>query len=310
MNLNTLDLNLLRVFIALYKERNVSRAASFIGITQPAMSNALVRLRRSCNDELFVRTSQGMNPTALAEQLSGPIREAFDLLSQALESPFAFNPSASSRVFRLLMSDVGETIVLPQLIDTVMRHAPDVRVEAMQIPHDRYASTLEVGGADLAIGNLPFLNSGFFQQRLFEDEYCCIARQQHSRIRGDLSLNNYAELEHLRVSSGNAEILVDNELTRKRLRRKVALVVTHYHTAAEVVANTELVAIVPRNFAVDSAKLLVLPLPFDIAHAKVRQFWHKKANHDPGNQWLRQTIAGLRWQSAQKHFRTALSSVV
>ncbi len=307
MNINTLDLNLLRVFIALYKERNVSRAASAIGLTQPAMSNALLRLRRSCNDELFVRTSQGMNPTALAEQLSGPVREAFVLLSQALESPFAFDPASSSRIFRLLMSDVGETIILPQLIDTVMRSAPDVRIEAMQIPHDRYASTLEAGGADLAIGNLPFLKSGFFQQRLFEDEYCCIARQQHNKLQGRLSLHDYVQHEHLRVSSGNAEILVDNELARRRLRRKIVLVVTHYHTAAEVVATTDLLAIVPRNFAPDPGKLRLLPLPFDVPHAKVRQFWHKKVNHDPGNQWLRQVIAGLRWQNPKKHSRTVVA---
>jgi DNA-binding transcriptional LysR family regulator len=297
MNINTLDLNLLRVFIALYKEKNVSRAASSIGLTQPAMSNALLRLRRSCSDELFVRTSKGMRPTALAERLSGPVQEAFGLLSIALESPFGFEPISSSRVFRLLMSDVGETIILPQLINTVMRIAPDVRIEAMQIQHQLYASTLEAGGADLAIGNLPFLKSGFFQQRLFDDEYCCIARKRHRIIQRDLSTVQYASLQHLRVSSGNAESLVDNELARHRLHRKVTLVVTHYHTAAEVVATTDLVAIVPRNFLADPGKLRVLPLPFNIAHAQVRQFWHKKVNHDPGNRWLRQVIAGLPWQN-------------
>jgi DNA-binding transcriptional LysR family regulator len=299
MNINTLDLNLLRVFIAMYKERNVSRAATAIGLTQPAMSNALLRLRRTCNDELFVRTNLGMNPTALAEHLSGPVREAFDLLSNALETPFGFDPASSSRVFRLLMSDVGESIVLPQLVDTVTRTAPDVCIEAVQIPHDLYASTLEAGSADLAIGNLPFLKSGFFQQRLFDDEYCCIARKKHRKISETLTLQDYVQLEHLRVSSGNAESVVDSEIARRRLRRKIAVVVTHYHTAAEVVATTDLVAIVPRNFVADPGKLRVLSLPFDIAHAKVRQFWHKKVNHDPANRWLRQTIAGLRSKNDQ-----------
>jgi len=300
MNINTLDLNLLRVFIALYKEKNVSRAASSIGLTQPAMSNALLRLRRSCSDELFVRTSQGMKPTAFAERISGPVQEAFVLLANTLESPFGFEPVSSNRVFRLLMSDVGETITLPQLVNTVMRIAPDVRIEAMQIQHQLYANTLEAGGADLAIGNLPFLKSGFFQQRLFDDEYCCIARKRHRAIQGDLSTAQYASLQHLRVSSGNAETFADSELARHRLRRKVALVVTHYHTAAEVVAMTDLVAIVPRNFLADPRKLRVLSLPFNIPHAQVRQFWHKKVNHDPGNRWLRQVIAGLPWQNAKE----------
>ncbi|HDR9471955.1 MULTISPECIES: LysR family transcriptional regulator [Burkholderiaceae] len=298
MNINTLDLNLLRVFIALYRERNVSRAAGSIGLTQPAMSNALLRLRRSCNDELFVRTNQGMKPTALAERLADPVRESLALLSNAFESPFEFTPASSSRVFRLLMSDAGEAIVLPLLINTIAKAAPEVRVEAMQIPHELYASMLESGSADLAVGNLPFLKSGFFQQRLFDDEYCCITRKRHRRATQELTIDDYLQFEHIRVSSGNAESLVDNELARQRMRRKIALVVTHYHTAAEVVAKTDLVAIVPRNFVADPGKFRLQRLPLDIAHAEVRQFWHRKVNQDPGNRWLRQAIAGLSWQNA------------
>ncbi|MDI7066578.1 LysR substrate-binding domain-containing protein, partial [Klebsiella pneumoniae] len=111
-------------------------------------------------------------------------------------------------------------------------------------------------------------------------------------------IDDYLQFEHIRVSSGNAESLVDNELARQRMRRKIALVVTHYHTAAEVVAKTDLVAIVPRNFVADPGKFRLQRLPLDIAHAEVRQFWHRKVNQDPGNRWLRQAIAGLSWQNA------------
>ena len=295
MNINTIDLNLLRVFLALYRERNVSRAATSIGLTQPAMSNALLRLRRSCDDELFVRTKEGMRPTALAERLARPVQESISLLSHAFESPFEFVPASSNRVFRLLMSDAGEIVVLPMLIGIISRHAPDVRVESMQIPHEMYASALESGSADLAIGNLNFLKSGFFQQRLFDDDYCCIARVGHPKANQTLSIEDYLQFQHILVSNGNAELQVDNELARQRLHRKIALVVTHYHTALEIVAKTDLVAVVPRSFLVDKDRVQDLVLPLDIVRAQVRQFWHKKANQDPGNRWLREAIAGLQW---------------
>jgi len=288
MNINTLDLNLLRVFHALECERHVSRAAISIGITQSAMSNALIRLRRHFNDELFTRSQSGMMPTALAERLASPIGEALFVLSNAFESPFEFVPESSTRVFRLLMSDAGEAAILPSLISAVRKVAPQVRIESAQIPHDQYVQALESGAADLAIGNLPFLDTGFHQRRLFDDEYCCISSGDAAP---ELTVEEYLEREHVRVNTGNGDLLIDNELTKIRARRRIALAVQHYHTAVEVVSKTGLVAIVPSSCLPETSRIKIHRPPFDLKKARVRQFWHKKVNHEPGNQWLRQTIA-------------------
>lgn len=295
MNIRTFDLNLLRVFAAIYGDRNVSRAASTMGLSQPAMSNALLRLRSACSDVLFVRTTRGMEPTALAEELIGPVRQALAILQHSLEDRHGFRPKESERTFKILMSDAGESAVLPRLISAVLREAPRVRIEAIHCANDRYAPALQGGEADLAIGNLSFLRAGFYQQRLFGDPYCCIARKRHPSIKSDLSLPQFLQAQHVSIATGNADELVEQALARRRTRRTVFLRVTHYHVAVDIVRGTNLIATVPRNAAHSAPGIQVLAVPFKMPVADVRQFWHRRAHQDPANQWLRGLLSTLEF---------------
>ena len=293
MNLRTLDLNLLRVLVAVYNERNVSRAAQVIGLSQPAASNALYRLRRTCNDPLFVKTTHGMEPTALARSLIGPVREALNILQNALEQPHSFDPSHTVRTFKLLMSDAGESSLLPALMAVVEAEAPGISVEAIRAPHQDYVQLLESGAADLAIGNLPFLGAGFHQTSLFVDPYCCIARSGHPLVDKRLTMAQFFSAKHVSTATGNAEKLVDAALGRARSSRVIKLRVTHYHVAIDIVASTDLLAVVPHNAVGNSRAVIALPLPFLLPFAEVRQFWHSTVHLDLGHRWFRGTLSSL-----------------
>lgn len=295
MNIRTFDLNLLRVFAAIYAVRNVSRAAGAMGLSQPAVSNALLRLRSACSDALFVRTTAGMEPTARAEELIGPVRQALAILQHSLEDQHGFRPRESERTFRILMSDAGETAVLPRLMSAVMKEAPQVRIEAVHVPNERYAQALEAGEVDLAVGNLSSLRAGFYQQRLFGDPYCCIARTRHPSIKGALSLQQYLQAQHVSIATGNADELVERALSGRRTKRAVHLRVTHYHVAVDIVKGTNLLATVPRNAAYKTVGIQVLPVPLKMPVADVRQFWHRRAHKDAANQWLRRTLATIEF---------------
>lgn len=292
MNINTLDLNLLRVFNAVYSERNVSKAALTLGITQPAISNALVRLRRVCGDPLFVRTSKGMEPTTAAVEMSEPIRQAMEILKASFESSSTFNPLTAERRFKLLMSDAGETVILAKLMVILLNEAPHVQIETVQVSHDRYAQMLEDGLADLAFGNLPFLRAGFYQQKLFSDPYMCIANRSHEKVKnGVIKLADFAQASHIHVASGNADGLVDQAMARMRLARTMQLRLSNYHVAVEIVSKTSLLAAVPVKVITPAVQAVTLP--FKVPVAEVRQFWHRRVHHDEANRWLRGILASL-----------------
>ncbi|MBN9428613.1 MAG: LysR family transcriptional regulator [Burkholderiales bacterium] len=293
MNIKTFDLNLLKVFAAIYKERNVSRAALAVGLSQPAVSNALQRLRRTCNDPLFVRVTGGVMPTALAEELAAPVEQAMLRLEQAFENRLGFDPRYAERRFRLLTSDVGERTLLPLLMRKLAAEAPGVCIEAAQIPHEQYRDVLQDGRADLAIGHLDFLKSGFHQQHLFDDSYCCVASKRHPRFRDRISLADFVAAQHVSVVSGNADGQVERELARLRLRRSISLQVTHYHTAVEVVASSTLIATIPRQALKETKGIRAFAMPLNLQTADVRQFWHRRMHHNPAHRWLRGLLFNL-----------------
>lgn len=297
MNIATFDLNLLRVFAAIYGERSVSRAASAVGLSQPAMSNALFRLRQACADPLFVRTTSGMEPTPLAEEMIAPVRQALGILRDCLDRPEGFVPARSKRIFRLLMSDAGELAILPALVASLERAAPNAGVEVLRMPHESYKAALQDGVADLAIGNLPFLGAGFYQKSLFADPYCCIARRAHPSIKGTLSLSDYLAVQHVSVATGSADAIVERELARRRQQRSVRLRVTHYRVATDIVSMTDLLATVPQNIVRGLRGIQAFPLPITLPPADVRQFWHRRVHLEPANQWLRDVLANLKIDS-------------
>ncbi len=293
MNIKNFDLNLLRVFVAIYTARSVSQAALQVGLTQAAMSNALRRLRDQCDDPLFVRSNGAMEPTALATALAPPVQEALNAIERSLTSSIGFDPSTSARTFRLLTSDVGERVILPKLMRALKTAAPDIRIEAIRQPQAEYAQALRSGDIDLAIGNIAFLQRGFYQQLLFEDRYLCIARKGHPNVTDELTLDAYLAEDHVVSLAGSTDSLVEDALAALRRRRHIKLKVTHYYGASAIVAESDLIATVPENAVAGMHMLQKLPLPFAIPGARVRQFWHRRAHKDPANRWLRTLIAGL-----------------
>lgn len=291
MDLKDLDLNLLVVFNQLLVERRVSRAAEALGLTQPAVSNALARLRKRLGDELFLRTSRGMEPTPFAEQLAEPVAYALGMIHGALNQRAAFDPATSRRAFALAMTDIGEIYFLPGLMEALAREAPGVSITTVRDSAVNLKDEMQAGRVDLAIGLLPQLKAGFFQRRLFRQRYVCMLRKGHRLAKRRLSLEAFTAADHVMVvAAGTGHGQVDEILARKGIARRVRLTVPHFVAVGHILASTDMVATVPERFAERVAE------PFGLTYAEhpaalppiaINLFWHAKFHRDPANQWLR-----------------------
>ena len=297
MNTDRLDLNLLLVFEAVLKDRNVTAAGARLGMSQPTMSHALKRLRAMCGDPLFVRTTHGMQPTPYALQLAAPIEQSLETIRSSLDRGLRFDAATTSRTFNLLMTDIGESMFLPRLMAYLRTAAPGVNLVATQIVRDQYRDALQSGSVDLALGQMPNLISGFYQQRLFEDPYVCMVRADHPRIGSRLGMKQYLSEVHLRVAlPGSVESVVEQVLAKQGLQRRVALRIPHYLAAPAIIAATDLVVTVPRllsNVLGRGYDLKTLTPPVSLPRIVVQQFWHERNHYDAGNRWLRNAIATL-----------------
>ncbi|MGE4338762.1 MAG: LysR family transcriptional regulator [Pigmentiphaga sp.] len=297
LNMGGFDLNLLLVFEALMRERNVTRAGARLGLSQPSMSNALTRLRRAWNDPLFVRTPVGMEPTPLALRLARPVQEGLAALRLGLEQPETFNPAQAKRRYRLVMSDIAQVIILPVLMEHMQEVAPGIGLDLLPLSRDDYAKALEEDWIDLAIGNLPFLNgAGFYQQRLFEDDYMAVVRAGHVVARQALTLEAYCAMPHLAVVNSLGDRMVEQGLAGLGARRDVVLTVPNFLATATIASASNLMVTLPRT-VLRMQKLedevAILELPFPMPRANVRQFWHIRHHREPGNQWFRAELAQL-----------------
>ena len=297
MNLATLDLNLLRVFDAVHTHRNVSAAAAALAMSQPAVSNALRRLRREFGDELFTRGPQGMNPTPQADRAAAGVAQALGLLREALEPGPLFDAATARRTFTMIMSDVGEIVFLPRLLQFLQEAAPLVRIEAVTLPVKEARLALESGAVDLAVGFLPDLKAGFYQQRVFEQKYVCMLRQGHPRIGETMSMKTFMEARHAVVNAeGTGHGIVEAMFERAGFAPEMVVRLPHFLAAPMVVAATDLVATVPQKLGAAFAQVLplrLLPHPLKIPVFQVNQYWHRRYHKDPANQWLRGHFARL-----------------
>ena len=296
MDIAQLDLNLLRVFHHLIRLGRVSKVAQALGMSQPAVSSALGRLRQALGDELFLRTQQGMEPTPYALQLAEPVALALDGLQQALNVRASFEPASSKRHFRLAMTDVGEMYFLPVLIDAMAELAPGVTFEVASVTQANLKDDMASGRIDLALGLLPQLQAGFFQQALFRQSYVCLMRAGHPlAAHAALSLQTFAQAEHVRVlASGTGHGQVDAALQQHGVHRRVRLTVAHYVALGDVLSHSDLIATVPERFAqrvVAPFGLTTRALPVAVDGSAIHQFWHARLQRDPGHQWLRQQMA-------------------
>ena len=305
-NFRTLDLNLLRVFDEVMAERSLTKAAHNLALTQPAVSNAMRRLRETLGDDLVRRSGQGLEPTPRANALWPAVREALRQLQETLV-PSPFDPATSTATFILAMSDATASELIPGLLNVVERDAPGVSIRVVPLSTRDPRRLLEAESADLAIGHFPgalaaltaSAQSGgavsFARQRLYDGEYVCVMRTGNPLAQGPLTLNRFCAARHMLVSfSGRAFGFVDEALTALQRQRRIVLTVNQFFTAGRVVAQSDLLTVLPRHFvrvADVLNELTIRTLPFDMPVVHVDVMWHKRERQNSAHQWLRNAIA-------------------
>jgi DNA-binding transcriptional LysR family regulator len=298
MHIKDLDLNLLRLFDAVYRARKVGRAAEMLDLTQPAVSQGLTRLRLLLQDPLFTRTGSGVQPTPRAERLAPAVRSALATLEQAISESQQFDPQQSSKTFRLHMSDIGEGRFLPELMVALREQAPGVRIETLPLPAAGIADALDSGQIDFAFGFLPTVKDTQRVQ-LLKDRYIVMLRAGHPfasaarRRKGPGLLDALRELEFV---AGRTHTDTLRILQLLKLEDRVRLTAEHFMVLPAIVGATDLAVVMPRNiargFAAGGGYTLIEP-PFPLRDFTVSLHWSRRFEADPANRWLRETLVGL-----------------
>ena len=294
MELKNIDLNLLLVFHQLLMERRVSRVAEKLELSQPAVSNALRRLRLLLGDELFLRTAKGMEPTPYASQLAEPIAYALGTIHDSLNVQRHFDTQTSERKFTLGVSDVGEIYFLPRLMELLAKVAPHVTVSTVRNTTVNLRDEMESGHVDLAIGLLPQLKTAFFQRRLFQQRYVCMFRAGHALDKASITLEEFCAADHVAVvAAGTGHAQMDESIDKKGIRRKIKLTVPHFVAVGHILSTTDMISTVPERYARECLKpfhLKYVAVPAALPPIDINLFWHARYHKDPGNQWLRTLI--------------------
>lgn len=300
-----LDLNLIPVFEAMLLEKNVTAAAVRMGLTQSALSNALGRLRHYFDDPLFVKTRDGMLPTPRALELAEPLREAMTLVRAAAQKVAAFDPSTSNRTFRLYMTDVGEMVLLPALMQYLRNNKISVQIETAQLDSDQISEHLVSGEIDFAVGYLSDLGRTIANAVLFREHYVCLTRKAHEAdIGSKLTQKKFLAASHVLISSmGSGHKIIEHTLDQRGFKRDVALRVPHFLVIPKIIADTDLVVTVPSRVAsafADQTELQVHPLPISIPSFDVSLFWHPRFENDPAISWFRSLLIQLFQEERHK----------
>ncbi|MBE9605667.1 LysR family transcriptional regulator [Acetobacteraceae bacterium H6797] len=301
-SLLSLDLNLLKALDALFQARHITRAGQSIGLSQPAMSHALGRLRATFEDELFLRGPNGLVPTARCQALAASVRQALDLVQQAVAEPAAFDPAETRRHFRVGMNDLVSTTLLPDLVRALREQAPLVSLEVTHLPRATspgqggLPELLDDGKIDLAIGQIGPLPARLRVERLVEEPQVCVLAAGHEAAAKPFDLAAFAGLNHVKVSSyPTRKGWIDEALEERGLRRHVAVVVPHFTAALQLVVATDLIATLPLSTtrALGPKQLAIRPLPLPPRMHSLDLCWLQAMDSDPGLAWLRATIARI-----------------
>lgn len=291
-----LDVKLLRLFELIYRTGSVTRAAELLGQRQPTASIWLRTLRSAFNDALFVRTPQGMLPTPRADVLIVTVREVLHLLRDLSGPRTAFDPSTSTRTFRVCMPDASHMTLLPPLLAHLRAAAPGVRLLATRIDAGTEAA-LRSGEADIAYGHAPWLDAGFYQQALFPQHWVCLVNRALDLGADGLTLPAYKALGHVMVTPAASSMqLLEDALAAHGIERRMMLQLPGFLGLAPILAASDLIATVPSQIGqalAMMADLRVLDCPFAVPPFTVKQHWHERYHEDAGNRWLRRQIAGL-----------------
>jgi DNA-binding transcriptional LysR family regulator len=291
VNVENVDLNLLLVFHHVFREKRVYRAAENLGMSQRGVSDALNRLRSLLNDELFVRTAHGMEPTTYATQLATPISEALARIRGALNVGTPFDPATSTRRFTIAMTDIGEIDFLPSLMETVGREAPFVTINTVRNNAVHLKEEMDRGQVNLAVGLLPDLQTNFFKRQLTVSDYVCLFRRGHPLDKPSITIEEFLAASHLIVvSAGTGHGLADEELERRGIVRNVKLRIPHFAAVGYLLHETDLITIVPQRLVdrcLGPFELSFVPTPFELPSIPIDLFWSARYHRDPANQWLR-----------------------
>lgn len=291
------DLNLLELFETVYRTRNLTASGSILGLSQPAVSRGLGRLREAYGDALFVRQQRGVAPTPFADTLVEPVSTALDALRATLSQP-TFDPATQARTLRIAMSDVGERIFLPRLIEHVSRTAPQVVIEAVSPADAQLTEGLASGQVDLAIGFLGPMSKQIHHRRLFQERFVYVAHESHPAVRGKLQRQQLREIPHVIGGPAGMQhaIAVEKVLSSPRIKALIALRVHSLLCVGPIVVDSELIGIMPSNLAAMVARHMPLQLiepPVKFPSFDVTMVWHERFHRDPANEWLRAVFVNL-----------------
>lgn len=308
MNINSIDLNLFLVFQSIYATRSVTLAGERLGMTQSAVSNALKRMRERFGDVLFVRSADGMVPTPAAERLIAPIEEGLASLSQAIDQGRTFEASESSRIFRLAVNDIGQLVMMPELLSVARALAPGVRFETVDASMAEARQRMLHGQIDLALGSWDAMGPSFYQQRLFDETFSVlVAKSSPLGSSTAMTLDDYLAAEHIAYRpQGTTDSQLQQALERSGAldRRRVVLTAAHSLGLASIVASSNLLLTAPDRLALAMAAsrvdLHILKAPFDVTPFEIRQQWHERFHQDSGSRWLRELLFGLFHQRSRR----------
>lgn len=286
-----IDLNLLVAFDAIYRSRNLTAAGRELGLSQPAMSHVLSRLRSTFKDPLFVRLPRGLQPTPLANEVAPVLVEALAMIRGSLERK-TFDAAKSTRIFNIGMGDIAEVVHLPHLVRELRLSAPHVRLHTTQIAGSRVRDALGAGEVDVATGDYD-LGASCRDVALYEGEYACVLRADHPAIGARLTLKQFKAAEHILVAPPGPSRHVQNierALTSRTINARIAVRISHFHGVMALVTSSDLIATIPDRLARSMrqfANIKVLPPPIPLPEIKVSLYWHERFHREPGNAWLR-----------------------
>lgn len=288
-----IDPKLLRLLDVLYRTRSVTRAAELLAQSQPTVSIWLGKLRDQLGDPLFVRTPEGMQPTPRTDALMETVREVLEGLRRLSDSELPFDAGRAQRRFSICMTDASHITLLPELLAHVRALAPGVVLAASRID-GKLAQALQNGQADLALGFLPWLDAGFYQQALYDQDWICLANARHPRIASaapaDWNLALYQSEAHVGITPGISYQLLDSTVANLRITRQIRLELPGFLGLSAILSSSDLVATLPRHIGETLARaagLQILPCPFVVPGFTVKQYWHTRYHHDSANRWLR-----------------------
>jgi DNA-binding transcriptional LysR family regulator len=295
----TFDLNLLPVLLAIHEHGSVSLAAQHLGMSQSAVSTALSKLRLKYSDPLFHRVGHGMKPTVRARALVGPLRDAMSQVSTTFSSDARFEPRTTERTFTFAMSDVGEMVFMPKILQRVHQLAPRARLRAVAATAAQIERGLETGEIDLAVGYFPDLKEkSFLEKHLFYHYFVCLLRADHPIKSNTLSLAQFLSLDHAVVSgAGRTNEIFERFLKARKIHRRVVLETPHFMSIPHIIARTDLIVTVPHPVGIFvrdvHMNIRLAQPPMGMPKNDIKMHWHRNFQREPRNKWLREIVAGL-----------------